>query len=386
MGKRSATPRWATALGVGVSAGALALVLSIAREPDIPKETLLELFEVVVPEFVVSLNAAAHGEPRARKRHARAEERSTALSSRLPEELRRTVSATLSAARHAATAKSSAAAAMNLEQTIASLNAALAKDDHAYYVDGEIMETEDRRTVVIFTFRVAAKDAYETPDGIVSVLHLERLDGMNWRFSMSGFAAEGRPEVVVLRSQVNSVLEEELFPILRQGEARASFGSAPGASQPHRRLAEVAARAMRDELSRQSDDSIRSHFASSVARHEVQHVIDREKLEKTRPDGLSPRAWAEASAYLAEMARDQYSSALNLSLLVGYALSTEKKAENIAARHALTALLPTPEALHGARAYENLFALPIGERRARAEAAWVRLFERPLDVNRLATN
>ncbi len=106
-------------------------------------------------------------------------------------------------------------AADELSRAAAAVNQALFTAGLGYALDSDVMTHRGGdTTVLLFCFAVRHVTLYRSGETVIPVLHLERRDGLNWRYRLLGFAAAGRDEAVILRAQLDGRLIGRILPQL----------------------------------------------------------------------------------------------------------------------------------------------------------------------------
>ncbi len=356
-------------LGGGLAVGLLLFAFYPRREPPDEKQqrAMRELLEQTYPAFVIALHKPEAGALAAAEATVRKQ------ASAFGPETRGAFERLLAAHRAARDRGSDEwIEAINL------LNATLYRAGYPFYVDGELSSGQGTTLAILFSFTIEKTVDFATPRGVVRGLYLRRLDRLNWDYGLLAYAQFERDEISVLLDRVEHILRDQVLPALAEEAGRPIWTEEQlPMSEETRVLAAETAAAVQGELGSDSFERIRDRFAFSLARHEVQHVID--NREAGRP---LERSQAETSAYMADLARPDGLGTLTLGLLIGYALgeSTGTHAEQNAAQVILRELAKelSIQESEPTRLYLQVMKRPVAERERAARAAWERLFKKPL--------
>lgn len=107
-------------------------------------------------------------------------------------------------------------AAEALIRAVIEFNDEMAARDLAYAVDSDVLiyDGGQRRIVLLFSFAVERVRLYESDGNVVRVLHLTRLDNLNWSYSLLGFTSPQRREALLLRHQIEERMIDRILPLI----------------------------------------------------------------------------------------------------------------------------------------------------------------------------
>jgi hypothetical protein len=288
------------------------------------------------------------------------------------------------------------------------------------FVDVDLVRSTTRRTTFAFSFTVEEVHLYRSGKLTVRALYLRRLDRMNYTQTLLGFTRPSLREGLVLLDQLSEQVESELMPALADDvpyptdlEPDEDF---PEGIEVARHIGESVRAELRAAVAGAPEHEVTERLTQvvgrSVARHEVQHRLDRSGAGRRLPRELAElvgpliddegeerphvvRARAELSAYLAEVARaDEHpTTRLELADLARNLLEKDRWGtaecwaslvilDGLARELGISAgsLLVAREIDRTVAAHiiTNLVARPETEVRAAAARLWARLFGEPL--------
>ena len=108
------------------------------------------------------------------------------------------------------------AAAEAMIRAVIDFNDEMAAKGLGYAVDSDVLTYDggQRRIVLLFSFAVDLVTLYESRGDIIRVLHLTRLDNLNWSYNLLGFTSPQRREALVLRRQIGERMIDRILPLL----------------------------------------------------------------------------------------------------------------------------------------------------------------------------
>lgn len=263
------------------------------------------------------------------REHSRAEVLHDRLTDAIGEDGEQLVSVMLesaaSAARSAATDDSRAE---KLSAAVSKVNDFFERRGFGYYIDTDLTRqprTHEVVAIAIVGYAIREVVEYRTAAGDFRALRVERVDGQDDRARHLGAASPDSDEVTIVMASIDNEIRTGLLKAMNPDEESTLFymkGADGGAWYPAMR--EHIAGVLRDELRVGVEQR-----AAVVEDHEMQHMVDfRTGLQ--RPLGLESFTpyiedpWMiaattyEASAYLAQIARDYVQPRVGVIVIASY--------------------------------------------------------------------
>ena len=291
--------------------------------------------------------------------------------------------------------------AERLAAAVARVNDLLERRGFGYYVDTDLTREPGSHEVIavdMVGYAIREVVEYRTEAGDFRALRVERVDGENQRTHHLGAASPDTDEVIIVMASIDAEVRTGLLKAMNPDEETTLFymrGADDG--DWYRPMREQIAAVLRDELRVGVEER-----AAVVEDHEMQHMVDfrtglrrPEELAALTPYIDDPSLVAattyEASAYLAQLARDQVQPRVGVVVIASYLFTPKgKTADCFAALLILDELSvelsgPTTPSIAKVRSYtledvaRRLTAITTrspDEVRAAAANAWKRMFGR----------
>jgi hypothetical protein len=289
-----------------------------ARPSDALEDSLIAL-----TRYAAVLTSGTNREP------ARAQVVHDGLAGAIGDDGEELVSAMLE--RAASAAKSTAtddARAEKLSTAVSRVNDFFERRGFGYYIDTDLTRnpgSEEVVAIAIVGYAIREVVEYRTAAGDFRALRVERVDGENDRARHLGAASPDSDEVTILMSSIDAQIRTGLLKAMNPDEESTLFymkGADGGEWYP----------AMREHIAGVLRDDLRvgvEERAAVVEDHEMQHMVDF-RTGLRRPLGLESYAtyiddpWMiaattyEASAYLAQVARDYVQPRVGVLVIASY--------------------------------------------------------------------
>ena len=321
-----------------------------------------------------------------------------------PTEIQKRFSGVVDSIKRARTEKASAQSVRLLERDIGNLNQALATESLPYHVNSHVLLDGGKTKALAIAFRTQSTVGISVGNQKHTVNFVRRLDSLNWVTKSLGHATHTKLQVNLDRAE--KFIIGEVLPSLTGAVSKDQTvfdGTCAVEALLKTELRKLSGKSP-DKLIQGDEKAlkkIQNAWKFSLARHEAQHGADIKnglKLSETagiwdaKRDGkLHPNAVLEASAYLAEIARGENLTAIQVGVLSAYLRHAPKtSAEYQSAVLVLRGIIKAarrrpPESTRQIRlsARIELCTPEIEQFRKRAMKAWEALFLSPLPKLRL---